>query len=194
MAGGFLVLLTVTPACATDRIWLKATGDYVEVESWREAGGMIVYPRYGGEIAVAKPEVLKIEHVKRDPTVEVLSAPTLKSASKSAPTPTSTPGPSADPHLSPIKAPASVLAELDRLRKVAADAREAMFHQQAEKQKFVLKLMQDYGVSMAAAERQAHFYDEFITERQKIYDDAQRRFLDFESHVRAQYAELRETK
>jgi hypothetical protein len=68
-------LFVATPAVAADRIWFKATNDYIEVETWRESNGMIYYPRYGGEISVPKNEVLRIEKITVDPKIEVLGRP-----------------------------------------------------------------------------------------------------------------------
>jgi hypothetical protein len=67
-------LLVAAPAVA-DRIWFKATNDYIEVETSHESNGMIYYPRYGGEISVSKNEVLRIEKTKADPKIEVLGTP-----------------------------------------------------------------------------------------------------------------------
>jgi hypothetical protein len=179
MASGWLVLLTVTSASATDRIWFKATHDYIEVDSYREHDGMIYYPRYGGEIAVAKSEVLKIEHVTTDPSVEVLAAP--KATPRAAGSPT-------DPAL-------RGQAELARLAEVVAKESAELSAimerrgQQIEELARQLMAVQTHRDRTQAENEAAGtvvpIYRERIADQKRRVEDAERRYKDLESKLRA---------
>lgn len=72
MARMTLTLATiVSPLLGTsawaDRIHLR-TGDYFDVDGWREAGDYILYARFGGTITIHKDDVLRIEQRATDPT------------------------------------------------------------------------------------------------------------------------------
>jgi hypothetical protein len=175
MAGGSLVLLTVTSASATDRIWLKATGDYVEVDSWREKDGKIVYPQYGGEIAVAKSEVLKIEHVKVDPAVEVLSAPKSKLVVAK--------GQSDDPLATLPAGPGRT--ELARLKDVWSKEQSELSDLEIKSMRHNTECL-ERGLGIGYCSRSAaSVYQEFIQDHKKRVEDAERRYKDLESKLRA---------
>lgn len=65
---GLALLCALAPSIAlADRIHLK-TGDYVDVDNWREENGQIFYERFGGTIAISKDDVVRIERNTTDPT------------------------------------------------------------------------------------------------------------------------------
>lgn len=54
------LLAVLAPAASADRLHL-ANGEVIDVDRWREVGDQVVYERFGGEITIAKTEVLRIE-------------------------------------------------------------------------------------------------------------------------------------
>lgn len=81
--GLFLSLLVVLPLVATpalaDRIHFKH-GDYVDVDAWREEGGKIIYNRFGGEIAVPREDIARIERTDATPTKGAAPGPQSRCA------------------------------------------------------------------------------------------------------------------
>jgi hypothetical protein len=161
------LLLAVVPfPVAADRIHLK-TGDYVDVDHWRDLGDKIVYERFGGEIGIFKTDIVRIERTATDPTKD--QAPG-SSAAKSRPP--------AAPATSSAWPP-TVLAELQRLTAEEAKAQSYLAKIVAIQTEAIRK-----GLSV---ERAKATIKDSREPAERDYQDARKRRADFESQARAQY-------